>query len=777
MLPNLPNRLCLLAAASILFAGVSLGVTTSRWTHTSESDFKEGTLHHLVATSSGDLQLSRAVKTLVEQDPRYSLVSALAEAPDGTLYIGTGPSGLLQQWKDGKASDVLSLGEGVSVSALALDRSGALLIGTGGASAKVLRLGADHKPAPILEDPAIRYVWALEVAEDGAIYAATGPEGNLYEIRPDGSSRVLFHSNDANIISLALSGDTLYAGTSSRGLVYRIGRKTGEGFVLFDAPETDITSLVLDEKGNLYAATGAETQTAERPSMPQVGRPEVPSADVPIRSEPPTAPKPPALPDPNPGEPQPIPKVEPGKTEPAAPVTPMHSPGRTASPSPLWLLVADDADDVESPAMAPTTAPTRPQMRGPRPPVPQPPQRRPQGQPQGNAIYRISPEGFVSEIFRQPALFYTMARQGETLLIGSGSDGVVYQHNTLSGETLAIARVEAVDVTKVLLGRGGRVYLGVSNTGGLLEMTAGFAASGTFTSPVLDAAQVSRFGTLQLVGTLATDATLGVSFRSGNVEDADEPGWSPWTPEVAATEFVKITSPAARFLQYRLTFASKEGDRSAVVDEVTVSYQMPNLPPVVRAVSAEREPGTPEAPSPNVAVAWDAADPNTDALRYQLHYRMGRRAPWIELKKNLTAGRFTWNTRTVADGRYQLRVTAGDALSNPEGGKTATRLSEWVVVDNTPPVIGDVETKVTAGVITCALRVVDRTSTVATVEYAVDSADDWQAATASDNMLDSPDETLGFVTKRLDPGPHQIAVRATDSAGNRAHTTLVVTVE
>src|SRR3978361_522659 len=74
-------------------------VGTSNWTHTSEADWKNGTFDNVVATNLGDLKLSRAVKTLLEQDADVSTVNALAEAPDGTVYAATGPKGVLLRIK------------------------------------------------------------------------------------------------------------------------------------------------------------------------------------------------------------------------------------------------------------------------------------------------------------------------------------------------------------------------------------------------------------------------------------------------------------------------------------------------------------------------------------------------------------------------------------------------------------------------------------------------------------------------------------------------------
>ena len=82
----------MLCAVLTLPAAVAQGVQTSHWVHTNAADFKAGKFENVVATNFGDLKLSRKVTQLLEQDPHVSVVYCLAEAPDGTVYAGTGPS-------------------------------------------------------------------------------------------------------------------------------------------------------------------------------------------------------------------------------------------------------------------------------------------------------------------------------------------------------------------------------------------------------------------------------------------------------------------------------------------------------------------------------------------------------------------------------------------------------------------------------------------------------------------------------------------------------------
>src|SRR4029078_13321917 len=97
---------------------------------------------------------------------------------------------------------------------------------------------------------------AIRETPDGNLYVATGPTGQLWEGKPDGSKRLLLDSDENNLTALLSDGkDMLYVGTDPNGLVYRVNRKTGESFVLFDAPEAEVSALVMDRQGNVYAST------------------------------------------------------------------------------------------------------------------------------------------------------------------------------------------------------------------------------------------------------------------------------------------------------------------------------------------------------------------------------------------------------------------------------------------------------------------------------------------------------------------------------------------
>ena len=846
----MPRKLLL---AVLMFTCPAMAVQTSHWSHSSELDFKKGTMHNVVATNLGDVKLSRAMKTILEEDAKVSAVYAMVEGADGAIYAATGPHGVLLKVKDDKAVPIAEFEESTSIFALILGDKGSLIVGTSGEKGKVYRLdkpGAEgSKPVELFADDDAQYIWGLQQTPDGNLYVATGPHGKLFEIKPDGSKSVVMSSDESNLLSLLSDGkDTLYVGTDPNGLVYRVNRKTKDVFVLFDAPESEISCLAMDRKGNLYVGTAeaAEPTALKAPALPateKAGRPEG-TGGVPLPSTPPELPKPPAKPDPNPGEPEPIPKAA-GKVKLAWHERLAHGLrySTTLADTPVNRQERSDLHQIETERFAladsigipielagyrehgrdahatiflvdgsplPNPQPGDKPKPGPAttPAQPNPnatpnvgPDAEPAAMPKahGNAIYRIDPDGFVTEIFRQPVLVMSLLEKDGVLLVGTGSDGLVYQVNPVTEETVVLAKVEPKQVLSMLASRDGRILLGLANVGGIEAMSSGFATEGTFTSPVLDATQISRFGKVHLHGSLPPATALTLSTRSGNVQDPSNAGWSKWSDDIPAVEYVQISSPTARFMQYRLTLTSKDAKATPLVDEVDVAYQLPNLPPTVKSVKVgsnsslttpanattllSTTTATPLTPANSDAnriqtISWDADDANGDTLQYSLYFRTGAKAPWILLKDKLADTHFDWDTRTVADGRYEVKVVASDQPSNPPGkGKTGSRVSNAIVIDNTAPVLGDVKSSVKGSEVTIWAKAVDRTSIVTGIDYSVDSNSDWQMVLPSNKMFDSPEESVEFNLHGLSAGTHQITLRATDAKGNQAFETLLVNIE
>jgi hypothetical protein len=153
-------------------------------------------------------------------------------------------------------------------------------------------------------------------------------------------------------------------------------------------------------------------------------------------------------------------------------------------------------------------------------------------------------------------------------------------------------------------------------------------------------------------------------------------------------------------------------------------------------------------------------------------------SPYVDLQET-TETSYEWDTRTVPDGWYAIRVSASDSPDNVNGQQmSAKRVSAPVLVDNTPPRLVSVKAQAAAGSddIEVSARAEDRLSAIGEVRYAVDGSTDWQPVLPDDKIYDSTSEAVSFTIPDLSPGPHVITLRAVDSQGNAHYVARTVQV-
>ena len=283
-----------------------------------------------------------------------------------------------------------------------------------------------------------------------------------------------------------------------------------------------------------------------------------------------------------------------------------------------------------------------------------------------------------------------------------------------------------------------------------------------------------------------------MSARSGNVKDPNDPSFSPWTPEVEVTEATELNCPLGRFCQYRLTLQAPDSRTEAtdtpVIREIAVAHVVPNLAPRVLSVNAVRL--TDKNKKGVFQVNYKARDDNKDKLVYKIEFRKLGRDNWIELKEKLTSSKFDWDTRTVEDGRYEIRVTASDEPSNSTSpakdkqapyadfGKpmTGTRISDPFVVDNTAPVIADSSVTVKGKAATMRISLKDAFTVIGNLSFTVDSNEDWRFTLPDDMVYDTTAENFTILIEDLKDGEHVVALRISDDLDNTMYKTFDVTI-
>jgi hypothetical protein len=189
---------------------------------------------------------------------------------------------------------------------------------------------------------------------------------------------------------------------------------------------------------------------------------------------------------------------------------------------------------------------------------------------------------------------------------------------------------------------------------------------------------------------------------------------------------------------------------------------------------ARRPPGDPgpNPPSPGrrmfqkglQTIAWKADDSDADHLTYSLQYRREGESAWHDLRAGLSDSIFVWDTTSVADGRYIVKVLASDSPSNAaDRALVGERESDPIEIDNTPPTIAT-EILRQGGTMRLGVHVRDARSAIQKVEYSIGGGP-WQLIAPVDGLADSPDERYEIpIASEADAA--RIMIRATDVLGN-----------
>lgn len=825
---RLSPRLTWAWIATAALIGSALAVRPGAWVHQNEADFSAGKLENTVVSNLGDLKLARGAKELAKLEGDDSIVYDIARLDDGRIILAIGPTGKLAEI-DPKSGKLTTLAEFKSeqIFALAADQRG-LWIGVSGEKSRLeLRSGKELKVELTFSAPKTRYLW--DIAIDGkTIWAAAGDDGKVLAFNSENENAppiVALTTKQKNILCLGVDAKhNAYAGTDGEGLVYRISKKGDkyESFVMYDAAEPEIGAILVLKDGTVYAGTADAEQAKpgrlEAARSESKGRVEVPigvkSGAQPPNVSPKPEPKKPGESDKpeTKSETRPEANADSSKTGVGASVPTNKSdtiitadaskPDQTPTPeqynqlreavrarleqakeSGRITLQNSPGKSSGSSARLRTTRPTTggggsssKSVRGK----------------QGNAIYRIDSSGFVREVFRESVMILRLCASGNALLVATGNEGEFYRVDPDAEEVTLLANLEQQQIPAMLEEADGQVLVGTANPGRVLRISDRYSDAGTLTSIALDAQQISQWGKLSVSGLAPSGTTVEVQTRSGNVNDPEAGGWSGWSKPIklsftgGRSAYADVPSPSARFLQYRVKLGS-DGKATPSVQALSLKYLMPNLKPRINAVKADYGPrksggeGDNAAPRPQslLKVEWESEDPNSDKLRYTLEARhVESTGPYLKLADELESNNYDWDTRTFPDGRYILRVVASDAADNaPGAGQGASRLSDPVTVDNTPPsIIKVIAEQAGSKQISVKAEIQDDLSPIAEIRYNIDSGKQWQLILPVDRIYDSTNESIAIKIPDLSPGQHVLTLRAVDSHGNSRYLSQPVTV-
>jgi len=660
----------------------------------------------------------------------------------------------------------------------AVDSQGNVFLGTGH-DGRIYRVTPDGQGS-LLYDAAELDVTALAIGSNGALYAGTSPDGKVYRITSDGHAEVYFDPADKYIWALAfLSDGSLAIGTGDNGKLYRV-RAAGakpESSLLINTNQTHVISLAVTAQGDLIAGTDPgglvlrispdgkafalyDAQLREIHAL-------APAPDGSIYAL--------ALSDAAAGA---------SRQQTPTPQAP-QTPDSSSTPSTSVTITA--VDETGAPIQQQTAAPrSRTDVSTAR-----------------SAVFRILPDGATDVVWSSPtvtAFAIAAGLQQGTVLIGTADKGRIYSVTNDGRDTLLLQSTEG-QISSFLV-RSDQVYAASSNQGKLFRFGKQLVAEGSYESPVRDAKLIATWGRVWWRGA----GSVGLQTRSGNGERPDST-WSEWSVSASQPEGSQISSPRARFVEWRATLKSAGGSSQTWMEGVSLAYLPRNVAPEVLSITAlpigvglqqmaqlQVDPNVESSgldPSIFGAVAqvaprrlfqrgarsfqWQAEDRNGDTLEYAIYYRSLNETTFRLLKDKLRDNFYTIDGATLADGRYIIKIVASDAPDNPSGqALTGERSSEPADIDNTPPIVKVVgEAQIRPDNVRAIIDVEDATGKIRKADASVDGAP-WTPIFPDDGIADSGRERYSLDFPIRVPGEHTVSLRAFDTSGNVG--TLSITV-
>jgi hypothetical protein len=717
------------ALLCLLFAvGTAYAVKTDHWELRSAQGFMSGKLQRLIVTSDGELRLGYG-STKLGEFAKEIWCSAVGH--DGTIYFGTGSTAdVYALGKDGKATKLFEA-DSIAVTALTIDPHGNLYAATM-PEGKIYKIPTGGKTVEVKSDEPFcklraPYVWSLVVDKQGGLFAGTGPDGKVFRIGTDGKAEEWFAAEDANILSLALDADgALLAGGSDRGLLYRIAEK-GKGVVLHEFAEDEVRALAV-HGDDVYV--GVNKQKLKRPRG-AVRRPS--AADFEDLTQ------------------------------------------RLTSQFGAAVTTETGGRDRETPPEARLANLS------------------------AGTLYVWHAGGRVDRLanWDDESILDIKVDGDGAVLAGMSGKGRVYRVRDSQNWDLLFDFDEQQALTLAL--RDGKLaFVGTGNIGDGYAIDAQRASDGELTSEVRDCRFFTTWGNLLWMG----NGAITVATRTGNTALPDST-WSEWS-EPLKTSPSKVTSPRGRFIQVRAHLATAS---DPVLQSLSLYYQIQNQKPEVSSIEVGEKPkpasekpkhgsstdsksdesdaesaisaAFPQADSTSKAedarpkaatsikdIHWHATDKDGDTLVYRLYYQADGDDAWVPafLEKPLHKTEYSWDTESIPDGWYRIKLVASDEESNPAGeALTDEKVSDRVKVDNTRPQVLQLAYDAAGGILKGVAR--DNLSLIRYLEFSVDGGE-WKFFAPKDGVFDDREEAFEVKIATLSTGPHSIAVRATDEEGN-----------
>ncbi len=723
-----PGTSRVLALLALLAAAVTPAAAsgTRFWELTTRGALAKGeTFENVVLTADGELRLGAAAETLAVENERQ--IWALLREADGGILAGTA-SGKILRLAGGRVEVAFETGE-MLVTTLRTGPDGRVYAATI-PNGKLFRRDAAGAWALFATLPC-KYIWALLPHAGHHLVAATGPEGKLFAVDAEGQAKPLVETEKENILSLAAGAEgALYFGTANPGLLYRLG-PDGRAVVVRDFGQHEVRGIRVTKDGLVVGLnSGAKATPASF-----LGAVEQAAKSA--------------------------------KKKPAGPKDAVPADGAGSK---------DDGSGDKPAGAAPSKGASAPTSTV-----------------QGAVVF-LTPAGRLVRRISYPKSYITdLAVTDAGVVVATNNSGRIHRLDGAHRSTL-LRDFPQNQVLALAVADGKLALVGTGDAATVQRIGGGPAAGGTYTSEVFDAKHPADWGSLTWRGS----GPVTFRSRSGNVAEPDAT-WSDWAPAAvppgaaaapAGARSLRVASPPGRYLQLRAVW---DGDPKAVLAGATVAYLPENQAPRVLELTQVPAPvpGQPKpaggAPAQNQPalvpslhstfrkIAWKAKDPDGDPLVFRLAYRPEGGGAWIPLGDRPVGGaEFLWNTESVPDGRYVVRVEASDEAANAAERvlRNARECAPFYIDHGKPEVTLAVAWDGKVCRVTGSAA--DALAPIAALEYGVDGGA-WRSLFPADRIFDARTEAFEFSPGPLPAGAHVITVRAMDVEKNVGSAAVTVT--
>lgn len=750
---RLRSTLCfagLAASLATIFAAPLLHAQGTRlWTQSRLEEFEKGQPQGVSLFSNGQLREGPGLTDLLTTPSAF--VWSVAAAKNGETYLGTSSPATVLRVGAGKDAPPFTLFESkdVSVQVVRLGPDGFLYAATL-PSGKVYRLKPDatarqdDSTAAVVFDLSkldnaksdenrSRYIWDMTFDAAGRLYIATGGPGAIYRIdpsKPGSRPELFFKSDEQHIRCLAWDArGNLIAGSDGSGLVYQINPE-GKGYVLFEAPRHEITSLAVAADGTIDAASVGDKTHNQLPPLPIQG---AGSATITIV------------------QPQSLQAANTSSSVPEGSeiyaITPTDSPHPQA-PRKLW---AAKDEIVYALADSPDGLLVLTGNRG--------------------HIFRIAADGSYADLAHLDAeQGLTLAKTEDGTLIGTGNTGKLVRLGAIEKHEYASDVLDAGTLARfghLEVEPGSSGYQLFTRSGNVEQPIRGWSAW----EPLKDGGAVSPPGRF-----FEWKAVL----NPGGILGSVAVNYLPVNSAPVVDELIVV--PGARI--------NPQMQNQPGINQLNINISFPSngQNPSNFDGNSSTTPLQAFKDRTAVTVRWAAHDDDNDDLTYSLYLRGDGETVWRLLKNQISEKAYSFDSNVIPDGGYQIKVVASDAPSHtPADALTGEKISDRFEVDTTPPIVSGLKAQISENqcihspcpqIVSISFDAEDAFSPIVRAEYSLD-AGPWQFIEPVGQLSDSKHEHYSLLLpgKSIESmGEHLITVRAYDRHENIGVAKTVFTV-